>query len=193
MEFTEEVWETCKYKKAFDTAIANCLDPSKFIESPEIRRKRKHLSFEDYQKFSPKQKRAEDRLRAEYQKRTVQDRRAAIYHNVVSPLYWLAKVGNSDTGDVRFIKLRKQKNTKRRQSTYAEGPEVVKFWSQIKSPSSSFSCNPRIDGNAEKWVDGIRDLSNYIGICQRSLRARLRPIRIAVLDTGCDRSLKDYI
>jgi hypothetical protein len=47
-----EVWEMCKYKKAFDTIISNYLDSSKFIESLSTRKRRSRLTLEEYEKLS---------------------------------------------------------------------------------------------------------------------------------------------
>jgi hypothetical protein len=46
--FNNEVWETRKYKEAFDTAIANCLDYSKFIESSSPWKRRSRLTPDEY-------------------------------------------------------------------------------------------------------------------------------------------------
>ena len=193
-----EVWEMCKYKKAFDTAISNCLDPSKFIESPSTRKRRSRLTPEEYEKLSPQRKAAEDQKRIEYQKRAVQDRREAIYHNVVSPLYWLAKVGNDDGKDDMVIKPRKQQHAKvRRQSTFSDDPdkaEIQELWKRVQTPN--FNSNQRVEGSAERWFEDIRAISNLVFRRRRILDVKmgikLPPVRIAILDTGCDLTLKSF-
>ncbi|KAL7922387.1 hypothetical protein ACQKWADRAFT_78429 [Trichoderma austrokoningii] len=186
-----EVWEMCTYKKAFDTAISNCLDPSKFIESPSTRKRRSRLIPEEYEKLSPQRKAAEDQKRAEYQKRALQDRREAIYHNVVSPLYWLAKVGNDDGKDDMVIKPRK------RQSTFSDDPdkaEIQNLWTRVRTPN--FNSDQRVEGSAERWFEDIRAISNLVFRRRRILDIRtgikLAPVRIAILDTGCDLTLKSF-
>jgi hypothetical protein len=193
-----EVWEMCKYKKAFDTAISNCLDPSKFIESPSTRKRRSKLTAEEYEKLSPQRKAAEDQKQTEYQKRAVQDRREAIYHNVVSPLYWLAKVGNDDGKDDMVIKPRKQQHAKvRRQSTCSDDPdkaEIQELWKRVQTPN--FNSDQRVEGSAERWFEDIRAISNLVFRRRRILDVKmgikLPPIRIAILDTGCDLTLKSF-
>ncbi|KAL7933158.1 hypothetical protein V8C35DRAFT_60772 [Trichoderma chlorosporum] len=193
-----EVWEMCTYKKAFDTAVSNCLDPSKFIESPSTRKRRSRLSPKEYEKLSPQQKAAEDEKRAEYQKRAVQDRREAIYHNVVSPLYWLAKVGNDDGKDDMVIRPRKQQQAKvRRQSTFSDDPdkaEIQKLWKRVQAPN--FNSNGRAEGSAERWFEDIRAISNLVfrqrRILDSTMKIKLAPVRIAILDTGCDLTLKSF-
>ncbi|KAH8194218.1 hypothetical protein TruAng_011615 [Truncatella angustata] len=173
-----EVWEKCKYKKVFDTAISNCLDPSKFIESPSTRKRRSRLT--------PK----------EYEKRAVQDRRDAIYHNVVSPLYWLAKVGNDDGKDDLVIKPRKQRHTNvRRQSTFADDPdraEIQELWKRVRTPN--FNSTGQVEGSAERWFEDIRAISKLVFRQRRSVGKgiKLPPVRIALLDTGCDLTLKSF-
>ncbi|KAH8689757.1 hypothetical protein GQ44DRAFT_734348 [Phaeosphaeriaceae sp. PMI808] len=182
-----EVWETCKYKKAFDTAISNCLNPGKFIESPSTRKRRSRLTPEDR---GPEA----DRV----QKRAVQDRREAIYHNVVSPLYWFAKVGNDDGNDDMFIKPRKQQHAKvRRRSTFSDDPdkaEIQELWNRVQTPN--FNRDRRVEGSAERWFEDIRAISNLVFHRRRILDVRmgikLPPVRIAILDTGCDLTLKSF-
>jgi hypothetical protein len=194
---SNEVWEMCKYKKAFDTAISNCLDPSKFIESPSTRKRRSRLTPEEYEKLSPERKAAEDQKRTEYQKSAVQDRREAIYHNVVSPLYWLAKVGNDGKDDM-FIKPRKQQHAKvRRQSNFSDDPdkaEIQELWKRVRTPN--FNSDRRVDGSAEKWFEDIRAIATLVFRRRRILDVRmgikLPPVRIAILDTGCDLTLKSF-
>ncbi|KAH8744318.1 hypothetical protein F5883DRAFT_590309 [Diaporthe sp. PMI_573] len=193
-----EVWEMCKYKKAFDTAISNCLDPSKFIENPSTRKQRSRIIPEEYEKLSPQLKAAKDEERKEYQKRAVQDRREAIYHNVVSPLYWLAKVGNHDGQDDMVIKPRKQQHSKvLRQSTFSDDPdkaEIQKLWKRVQTPH--FNSNQRAEGSAEKWFEGIQAISRLVFRQRRILdvkkQTKANPIRIAILDTGCDLTLKSF-
>ncbi|RMZ91634.1 hypothetical protein DV736_g1131, partial [Chaetothyriales sp. CBS 134916] len=189
--FNGEVWKTCKYKKAFDTAISNCLDPSKFIESARTRKRRSRLTPEEYEKLSPQRKAAEDKKRTEYQKRAVQDRRDAIYHNVVSLLYWLAKVGN-DGKDEMFIKPRKKQ-----QPTFSDNPdkaEIQELWKRVQTPN--FNSNGRVEGSAERWFEDIRAISYLVFRRRRLLDVRmgikLPPVRIAILDTGCDLTLKSF-
>lgn len=195
---SNEVWEICKYKKAFDTAISNCLDPSKFIESPSTRKRRSRLTPEEYEKLSPERKATEDQKRTAYQKRAVQDRREAIYHNVVSPLYWLAKVGNDDGKDDMFIRPRKQQHAKvRRPSTFSDDPgkaEIQELWKRVQTPN--FNSDRRVDGSAERWFEDIRAISTLVFRRRRILDVRmgikLPPVRIAILDTGCDLTLKSF-
>lgn len=193
-----ENWKMCKYKEAFDTAASNCLDPSKFIESPGTRKRRSKILPEEYEKLSPQQKAIEDQKRTEYQKRAVQDRRDAIYHNVVSPLYWLAKVGSHDGKDDTVIKPRKQQHVKvRRQSTFPDDPdkaEIQDLWRRVQTPS--FNSNQRVEGSAERWFEDIRVISQLVFRRRRILDVRnkikLAPVRIAILDTGCDSSLESF-
>jgi len=195
---SSEVWEMCKYKKAFDTAISNCLDPSKFIESPSTRKRRSRITPEEYEKLSPQRRAAEDQKRTEYQKRAVQDRREAIYHSVVSPLYWLAKIGNDEENFDLVIKSRKHQHTKvRRQSTFSDDTdkaEIQKLWKRVQTPN--FNSDRRVEGSAETWFEDIRAISNLVFRRRRMLDVKmgikLAPVRIAILDTGCDLTLKSF-
>lgn len=195
----KEAWETCKYKKAFDTAVSNCLDPRKFIESPSARKRRSKLTPEEYEKLSPQRKADEDQKRTEYQNRAVRDRQESIYHNIVSPLYWLAKVGN-DHGNVdMFVKPRKQLHANvRRQSTFSDDPdraEIQELWKRIQTPN--FNSDRRVEGCAETWFEDIRAISNLVFRRRRILNTRmgvkLPPVRIAIIDTGCDLTLKSFL
>ena len=184
----------CKYKKAFDTTISSCLDPSKFIASPGTRNRRSKLTTEEYEKLSLERKVAEDQKRTVYQKCAVQDRRDAIYRNVVSPLYWLAKVGNDNGKDYIVIEPRKEQHAKvRRSSGFSNDSDKVEiqgFWNRIQTPN--FNSDLGVDGDAERWFEDIRTISTSIFLRRRRLKFKLPPVRIAILDTGCDLTLKSF-
>ncbi|KAK2593254.1 hypothetical protein QQS21_009053 [Conoideocrella luteorostrata] len=192
----KEVWDMCKYKEAFDTAIINCLDPSKFTESPNTRKLRSRLTPEEYEELSPQRRAAEDQKRTEYQKCAMQDRRNAIYHNVVSPLYWLAKVGYDNGKHDMVIKRRMQQHAEARKSTFSDDPdkaEIQELWKRVQTPN--FNSDGRVEGSAERWFEDIRAIANLV-FCRRRKIARtgikLPPVRIAILDTGCDLTLQSF-
>jgi hypothetical protein len=195
---SEEVWEKCRYKEIFDIAVSNCLDPLKFMETPGTRKRRSKLTPEDYGKLSPEGKATEDQKRMVYQKRAIQERREAIYEHIVSPLKWLATVGYNDGKDDVLIKPRGQQHaTTRRSSTASDDPdkaEIQEFWRSFQTPN--FNSNPRVDRSDERWLEKIREISTILVFRRRQELVKegikLPPVRIAILDTGCDLTLKFF-
>ena len=190
-ELKDEVWDTCKYKNAFDTAISSCLSPSKFMESLQTRKRRSRMSSEDYRELSPERKVIEDANRAKYNEMAIRDRREAIYHNVVSPLYWLAKVGNDNGKDDIFIEPRKHVGD--RPPISLDDPnraEVERLWKRVQTPS--FNSNSRAKEGGEKWFEDLRAISNLVFLRRRKMGFKLPPVRIAILDTGCDLTLGSF-
>jgi hypothetical protein len=161
---TNDIWEMCKYNTAFDTAVSNCLDPSKFIASSRTRKRRSKLSSKDYEYLSLEEKAVEDQKQLVYRNCAVQDRRDAIYHNIVSPLYWLAKVGNDDGKHHMSIKYRKQQHAKvRRSSTFSHDREKAEI-QELCNPvqALNFHSDRRADGGAERWFEDIRTISTSV-------------------------------
>ncbi len=193
-----EVWDMCRYKRAFDLAVSNCLDHTKFIESPGTRKKRIRLNLEEFEELPPERRAAVKQKQIEYQKRAIQDRREAIYHHVVSPLYWLAKIGNDDGKDECLIKPRKRQHAEvRHQSTSPDDLDKVEtqeLWKRVQTPS--FNSDERVERSAETWFEDIQAISNLVFRRRRKLDVRMRvklpPVRIAILDTGCDLTLKFF-
>ena len=189
-ELKNEDWDTCRHKFAFDDAVSNCMNHNKFIESHKTRKQRSRLSPGDYEKLSPEEKIIENEERAKYQALAIQDRRAAIYEHVVSPLYWLATVGYNNGNSDIFIEPRKQQRDKdHRRPPSPEDPdraEVERLSKQLQTPS--FNSNSHVQEDAGRWFEDIKGISNLVFL-RRRMGPKLPPLRIAILDTGCDRGL----
>jgi hypothetical protein len=194
MALKGKVWDMCRYKEALDSAISSCLDHEKFLESRSTREHRSKLSPAAYEELPPMEKSIEDRKRAEYQKRAVQDRRRALYHHVVSPLYWLAKIGYDDINDSTLIKTCTEQSPMLKQSTPMDRTRILEtqeLWDRIHHPT--FHGNLPKEKCAERWFEDIRSICKMIYDRGSMIGFKLPSIRIAILDTGCDSLLKSKV
>ncbi|KAI4690378.1 hypothetical protein J4E81_007531 [Alternaria sp. BMP 2799] len=192
-ELKNEIWDTCRNKFAFDDAISNCMNPNKFIESSKTREKRSRLSPDRYKNLSPHLKAIEDGKRAKYHALAMQDRREAIYKHVVSPLYWLATVGYDNGNNDVFIEPSKQQHGKDHRPTFApeeaDRAELKRLSKQLQNPT--FNSGAHVKEDAERWFEDIRAISSLV-FRRRRMGTKLPPLRIAILDTGCDTSLNCF-
>jgi len=186
----DEKWELCKYKRALDIAISNCLDPSLFNEKSTTRKQRPTLSEAEYATLSAEDKADEDQKRADYTKLVLKDRREAIYQHVVSYLYWLERVGNDDSGIDMLAKHRLPQSVKYSTENQSDQAEITELWQRVQKPTFD-SCSSG-SGQAEKWFEDIRAISVMIYTRTRMMGIKLPPVRVAILDTGYDPALKYF-
>lgn len=91
-------------------------------------------------------------------------RRVALYEKVVAPLFWLAKVGFEASGEIPVITV---------QRPVVEDEKFPTFDSAVQ-PST--------------WMDRLRAISGYV-LRRRTYAKVTKPIRVAILDTGCNRDI----
>ena len=92
------------------------------------------------------------------------ERRVALYEKVVAPLFWLAKVGFEALGDIPVITV---------QPPVVEDEKFPTFESADQSST---------------WMDRLGTISGYVRRCRRRAKVT-KPIRVAILDTGCKRDI----
>jgi len=169
-ELKKAKWNDFSYKHIFVEAVENCLDSQSFKEARRSVRKRQIRDQTDCQDSN------------DAMARVLPERRVSLYRKIVAPLFWLANVGFNPSADVQFITM--QRRDERRKSAVAEDDDFRKFWQKIKTPAFDSGSASQTDG----WMDRLKV------ICGHALRCRKRtktttPIRVAILDTGCNTSL----
>ena len=112
----------------------------------------------------------------------LEERRNALFRNVVAPLFWLATVGFEDSEEVPLVPIRKKL---RRQSTFADNDELQLFWQEKRTQPSFLSGGI---SNTEGFLNDLQKISGHIKRCQRTAKVT-KPIRVAILDTGCKKDL----
>ncbi|EUC41826.1 hypothetical protein COCMIDRAFT_40035 [Bipolaris oryzae ATCC 44560] len=115
----------------------------------------------------------------------LEERRKALFRNVVKPLFWLATVGFENSEEVSLVPIRKEP---RRQSTFTGNDELEKFWRE-KRTLSSF-CSGNNNNNTEEYLGDLQKIAGHTHRCRR-LAKITKPIRVAILDTGCKIDLDD--
>ena len=167
-ELKEAKWDGFRWKDYFVEAVESCLDSTNFKETPTRRKSRPRGDSNKGDKtvsYSP-----------------LPERRDALYRKVVAPLFWLATKGFEDTEEVPVILLRKKL---RRTSTFADNEEIQSFWNGIRENPSFHSGSPSI---TPKFLEDLQLIAGHILRCRRKVKVTT-PIRVAILDTGCQRDL----
>ena len=161
-ELKKAKWDDFRWKDYFVEAVENCLDSTNFKETP----KRRGDTNEDDKSvsYSPLSK-----------------RRDVLYRKVVAPLFWLATVGFEDTEEVPVVPIREKI---RRKSTFADDKEIQSFWNGIREDPSFHSGS----GSTPKFLEHLQLIAKHILRCRRKVKATT-PIRVAILDTGCQRDM----
>jgi hypothetical protein len=167
-ELKNAKWDGFRWKDYFIEAVENCLDSVNFKETPKRRKSRRRGDSDDGNKD------AKDSALSE--------RRDALYQKVVAPLFWLATVGFEDSEEVPLVPIRKKICGK---STFADNEELQCFWSEIRTHPSFLSGG---SSSTEGFLEDLQVIAGHITRCRR-LAKIAKPIRVAILDTGCKTDL----
>ena len=166
-ELKKAKWDGFRWKDYFVEAVENCLDSTNFKETPKRQksRRRGHTNEDDKTvSYSP-----------------LPERRDALYQKVVAPLFWLATVGFEDTEEVPVVPICEKI---RRKSTFADDKEIQSFWNVIgESPSFRIGSD-----STPRFLEDLQLIAAHILRCRRKVKATT-PIRVAILDTGCQRDM----
>ena len=166
-ELKKAKWDGFRWKDYFVEAVGNCLDSTNFKETPKRRKSRRRGDTNEGDKtvsYSP-----------------LPERRDVLYRKVVAPLFWLATVGFEDTEEVPVVPIRKKI---RRKSTFADDKEIQSFWNGIRE-NPSFHSGSDI---TPKFLEDLQLIAGHILRCRRKVKVTT-PIRVAILDTGCQRNV----
>lgn len=167
-ELKKAQWDGFAWKDHFVEAVENCLDSTNFKENPKPRKSRRRGDANEGDKtvsYSP-----------------LPERRDLLYQKVVAPLSWLATEGFENTKEVPVVPFHKEI---RRQSTFADNEEIQSFWEKIHEDSSFHSGSPN---STPKFLEKLQLIAGHISRCRRKVKVTI-PIRVAILDTGCQRGL----
>ncbi|KAI0405910.1 S8 family peptidase [Xylaria palmicola] len=162
-ELKRAKWEAFGSKDCFVEAVENCLESVNFKETTSRRRSR-HQSDSS-------------------EKSHLSERRYALWRKVVAPLFRLATVGFEDSDGPPLIRI---SNELRGKSISADTEELQRSWGEIHHTHSSFLSGP--SGSSEGFLHHLQVIAGHITRC-RWLTRTTRPIRVAILDTGCQEEL----
>jgi hypothetical protein len=112
----------------------------------------------------------------------LEERKKSLFQNVVTPLFWLASVGFEDSEEVLRVPIRKKL---RRQSAFAGNDKLQRFWREKRTMPSFCSGGT---ANTQDYLDDLQKIAGHIHRCRR-LAKITKPIRVAILDTGCKKDL----
>jgi hypothetical protein len=163
-------WDGFRWKDYFVKAISNCLESANFRDTPMRQRQ---LKIE--------QETNEPRLDS-----PLEERKNALFQNVVAPLFWLATVGFENLDEVPVLPI--QKRLIRRQSTFADNEEIQLFWKEKRDQPSFLSGNSK---GTEGFLNDLQKIAGHIKRCRRNANIST-PVRVAILDTGCRTKLEFF-
>jgi hypothetical protein len=166
-ELKEADWDGFRWKEYFVKAIGNCFESANFKDTP-MRQK------------SPRQGGKGDCTAL--LDSPLEQRRKALFRQVVAPLFWLATVGFEDSEELPLVPIRKKL---RRQSTISDNDELKLFWQEKRTQPSFLSGGV---SNTEGFLKDLQKIAGHIKRCQRAAKVT-KPIRVAILDTGCHKGL----
>ncbi|MCJ1470420.1 hypothetical protein MMC07_009065 [Pseudocyphellaria aurata] len=168
-ELKKAKWDGFRWKDYFVEAVENCLESNNFQETYK---RRKSRSRGDTNK---------DEKTVSYS--ALPERREVLYRKVVAPLFWLAKIGFEDTEEVPVVPI---SGKIRRTSTFADDDdkEIQSFWNGIRENSSFHSGGDR----TPRFLEDLQHIAGHIFRCRRKVNVTT-PIRVAILDTGCQRDM----
>jgi hypothetical protein len=169
-EFKKMPWVDFSYQKVFVEAIENCLDSQNFKNMRKAPRKWQGRD----QPGSKQPPIAATPVPME--------RRDALYRKVVAPLCWLANVGFKASGEVPFITVQRVQRPK---SNPVEDEESRAFWNEVKKPTFDTTGSAIQSGG---WMDRLKVIYTYV-LRRRMVAKVTSPIRVAILDTGCNRDI----
>jgi hypothetical protein len=117
-ELKKADWDGFKWKDYYVKAIGNCLESVNFKDTTMRQKIRHHGGKSDT---------------TTHLNSPLEERRKALFRNVVSPLFWLATVGFENSEEILRVPIRKKL---RRQSTFAGNDELQQFWREKLTLSS---------------------------------------------------------
>ncbi len=158
-----EKWDGFASKDCFVEAVENCLESVNFKETTS------RVRYQ-YQSDSSKEP-------------DLSERKNALYRKVVAPLFRLATVGFEDSDEPPLIRIPNQVRSK---SISTDGEELQDSWGEIRDTHSSFLSGP--SGSSKGFLDHLQVIAGHITRC-RKLAKTTKPIRVAILDTGCRKEL----
>jgi hypothetical protein len=166
-ELKKADWDGFKWKDYYVKAIGNCLESVNFKDTTMRQRIRHQGGESDTTTLldSP-----------------LEERRKALFRNVVSPLFWLATVGFENSEEILRVPIQKKL---RRQSTFAGNDELQQFWREKRTLPSFCSGGT---ANTQEYLADLQKIAGHIHRCRR-LAKITKPIRVAILDTGCKKDL----
>ncbi|EFZ03996.2 peptidase [Metarhizium robertsii ARSEF 23] len=172
-ELDDAEWDGFRWKEYFVEAVRNCFDSTNFKESPRLR--------------NPRQRGSSECADNDAKDSAFLERRDALYQKVVAPLLWLATTGFEDSEEVPLVPIRKKI---RRQPTLAKNgdEELQTFWNEIHARPSLMSGSSI---STEGFLEDLQIIAGHIARCRRLAKAT-KPIRVAILDTGCHRGLRFF-
>ncbi|KAK5635063.1 hypothetical protein RRF57_010775 [Xylaria bambusicola] len=165
-ELKKTKWDGFRSKGCFDEAVENCLESVNFKETTNRQR-------------SQHQSRSGERPH-------LSERRDALYRKVVAPLSRLAMVGYQNSDEPPLIRIPNQVRSK---SISANDEEFQHSWDEIHHTHSSFLSGH--SENREGFLHHLQVISGHITRCRRVAKA-IKPIRVAILDTGCYKELEFF-
>ena len=168
-EFEKRAWDDFSSKAEFDKAINKCLDCRSFKDVHKTPMKRQNQDIGSEQlPFAAAL--------------VPMERRRALYQEVVAPLRWLAEVGFESSRDIQFITVSR---VQRREATLVNDAEYQAFWNEVKKPTFNIT-GPGIQSGC--WMDRLKVINSYV-LRRRKSAGVTSPIKVAILDTGCNRDL----
>lgn len=162
-ELKKADWDGFQWKDYYVKAIGNCLEPVKFKDTTVRKEIRPQGGRSDIISLLDQ---------------SLEERRRALFQNVVTPLFWLATVGFDNSEEVLRVPIRKKLQ---RQSAFAGDDELQEFWRE-KRALPSFSSTGI--ANTEEYLADLRKIADHIERYRRKAKIK-KPIRVAILDTGC--------
>ncbi|KAI0515128.1 S8 family peptidase [Xylaria bambusicola] len=165
-ELKKTKWDGFRSKACFDEAVENCLESVNFRETTN-RQRTQHQSHS-------------------VKKPHLSERRDALYRKVVAPLFRLAMVGYQDSDEPRLIRI---PNEVRSKSISANDEMLQRSWDEIHHTHSSFLSGH--SGNREGFLHHLQVIAGHITRCRRVAKT-IKPIRVAILDTGCYKELEFF-
>ncbi|KAM0452243.1 hypothetical protein ACHAO4_005453 [Trichoderma viride] len=160
-------WDGFTNKNYFDQAVKFCLNSENFIPpSKKLKPVRRNV------KLSNEQTTAVDTRAG------ILARRKIFYKNVVRPLAWLAKRGfRAQAGDITYVNKKPDSSP----------PEEVS--DPIAHPESGALFHSAID--SRMWLQDLKRISEQVERKRRVCKVAA-PVRVAILDTGCDRDFTAF-
>jgi hypothetical protein len=168
-ELEKADWDGFKYKDYFVKAIGYCLESGNFKDTTM------------HQNIRPQSGKSNTTAHLDS---PLEERRKSLFRNVVKPLFWLANVGFGFEYSEEFLRVPTRKKPQQL-PIIPVNDERQQFW-QYNHALSSF-CS---DGtaNTEEYLDGLKKIAGHIHR-RRRIANITKPIRVAILDTGCNKDL----
>ncbi|KAI1181409.1 hypothetical protein F5B17DRAFT_301299 [Nemania serpens] len=162
-ELKNAKWDDFASKDGFVEAVENCLNSVNFSETINGRKSR-HKSDPGEKSY-------------------ISERRDVLYRKVVAPLFRLAAVGFRDSDGSPLIQIPIKGSGK---SISASDAELQSSWGETHHARASFLSG--LLGSSSGFLDHLQAIAGHITRCRR-LAKTTTPVRVAILDTGCQNEL----